>query len=152
MNIPIIYAVGSCLAGAVAEGVLMGKDGRRFMDSLKQPRCAPPLWTWSLIGAAYYSICGVAIYRLTSRTAPSLWAISLVGAVIAANALWNYIYFRRRDLRLVFWYSVVYALLVIALIAVLIPADPVAAAAFGFYAAYLPYALTLFYRTWKLNV
>jgi tryptophan-rich sensory protein len=131
MNMPIIYAIGSCLTGAVAEGVLMGKGGRRFMDSLKQPRCTPPLWAWSLIGAAYYLICGIAIYRLTSHAAPSLWAISLVGAVIAANSFWNYIYFRRRDLRLAFWYSVLYALLVIALIAVLIPADPVAAAAFG---------------------
>lgn len=75
----------------------------------------------------------------------------LIG-LMAANTFWNFIYFRLRDLRLAFWYSAVYVLLAIALLVVLLKTDFVTALAFAAYVLYLPYALLLFYRTWKLNV
>jgi hypothetical protein len=70
---------------------------------------------------------------------------------MAANTFWNYLYFRRRDFRLVFWYSVGYSILVAGLVCVLLYTDAAVAIAFGGYAAYLIYALALFYSGWKLN-
>src|SRR5438270_9793176 len=115
MNIPIAYAVGSCAMAALAEGLFMGRSGKQFLDSLKQPPFAPPLWAWSVIGVVYYFICGLVMYRLAAQTQPNLWAISLLAAVLISNSFWNYIYFRRRDLRLAFWYSIAYAFLIVAL-------------------------------------
>lgn len=149
MNTPLFYALAACALAATAEGLWMGKDGSRFMKSLKQPAYAPPGWLWAMIGVAYYAVCFAAIYRLAARRHGL--AVSLVLVVMAANAGWNYVYFRRRDLRLAFWYSVGYAVLVAGSLPVLLQADALAALGFALYAAYLPYALLLFYRTWRLN-
>jgi tryptophan-rich sensory protein len=76
---------------------------------------------------------------------------ALLLAVMVANTLWNYFYFRQRDLRVVFWYSVGYSPLVFALLMSLLPTDFAAAIGWIVYVAYLPYALYVFYATWKLN-
>ena len=96
-----------------------------------------------------YAACFFAVYRLSRHGARLALALLLV--VMAANSFWNYLYFRRRDLRLVFQYSAVYAVVVVFLLVALLRADLPAALPFVLYAAYLPYALVLFYRTWKLN-
>jgi tryptophan-rich sensory protein len=149
---PLLYAILACAIAAAGEGLFMGKDGSRFMNSLKQPAFALPLWAWSLIGVAYYAICFLAMYRLTSRPSPDRVSLGLLIGLMAANTFWNFIYFRLRDLRLAFWYSAVYVLLAVALLVVLLKTDFVTALAFAAYVLYLPYALLLFYRTWKLNV
>ena len=151
MNLPLIYAVGACVAAASAEALFMGKGGHAFMKSFRLPAFAPPAWGWALLGAGYYIICFIAMYRLTSRTTPSRLATDLLMIVMAANAFWNFVYFRLRDLRLTFWYSVGYACLVAVLLVALLRTDNIAAIVFAIYAAYLPYALALFYRIWKLN-
>jgi hypothetical protein len=78
--------------------------------------------------------------------------MALLLAVMTANTLWNYLYFRRHDLRFVFWYSVGYSALVVGLLLSLLRSDFGAAVGWIAYVAYLPYALWLFYKTWKLNL
>jgi tryptophan-rich sensory protein len=146
-----LYAILACAVAVAGEAVFMGKDGRRFMKSLKQPSFALPLWGWSLIGGAYYAICFLAMFRLASRPRADRLSIGLLIALMATNTFWNYIYFRLRDLRLAFLFSVLYVPLAIALLVALLETDLVSAFAFGAYVLYLPYALLLFYRTWKLN-
>lgn len=148
---PLLYAIMPCILAVIAEALLMGQSGSEYVKSLKQPSIAPPQWAWAPIGLAYYLICVLTLYRLFAQETLRAIPIVLVLAVLAANAFWNYIYFRRHDLRAVFWYSVAYSGLVLVLIPVLLIADRVAALAFSVYAAYLPYALAVFYRTWKLN-
>ena len=129
----------------------MGRSGRAYMESLRQPAIAPPFWAWSVIGLAYYAVCFIAFYRLMARVSISRAALGLLLMVMSANTFWNYFYFRRHNLRFVFWYSAAYSVLVVILIVAIFRADRVAALLFIAYAAYLPYALTLFYKTWKLN-
>lgn len=146
---PLVFAAAICAVAALGEAMFMGKDGQRWMRSLRQPRFAPSLLAWAFIGLAYYAICFVALYRLASRRAPAAMALLLL--LMAANTFWNYIYFRIRDLKLAFWYSVGYLPLAGALVISLLRSDFVAAIGFIFYIAYLPYALWLFHTTWKLN-
>jgi len=129
----------------------MGRKGGQFMRSLNQPSHAPPIWAWSLIGVAYYLICFFGLYRLLGRGVEGrLGLISLI-VLMAANTVWNYIYFRLRNLKLAFWYSVGYSAFAGTVLLVLIEVDHRAALALATYVAYLPFALLLSYRTWKLN-
>lgn len=107
---------------------------------------------WSLIGLGYYAVCFLSLYRLLSIRPPR-WelAAGLVVVVLAANAIWNYLFFRLRDLRLGFWFLLPYALVVAVLLLVLACNDLCSALAFAAYGAYLPYAAWFSYRTWKLN-
>jgi tryptophan-rich sensory protein len=148
---PQLWAGLVCAGAVIGEGLFMGRQGSRWMRGLRQPRLAPPAWLWGLIGLAYYGICYYALARILAARPIPLLCLVLLLTLLAANTFWNYIYFRRHDLRLVFWYSVGYAVLAVALLIALLRADVTAASVFGFYVIYLPYALVLFYRTWKLN-
>ena len=120
------------------------------MKSLKQPNFAPPNWAWAIVGVVYYVICFYVLFRVTSaseNTAP----LSLVILLMTANTFWNFFYFRLRKLRVVFWYSVAYSAIAVVLLFVLVKFEKSAASVFSIYVAYLPYALLVFYRTWKLN-
>jgi len=130
----------------------MGRQGPAFLKSLRQPRFAPKLWIWSLIGLAYYAACFFAMYRLLSLR-PAHWslALALILVVLTANAAWNYVFFRLRDLRASFWFLMPYAVVVATLIAVLAGADFYSAIAFAGYGGYLMYAAWFSYQTWKLN-
>jgi tryptophan-rich sensory protein len=149
-----IFTMAVCLAGMASEAVLAGKDANTIMKSLKQPPWALPTWAWYFVGVAYYAGCFVSLYRLSSADSATRMrsaALALVLAVMAANAGWNFIFFRRRDLALSFWFFLPYTLLVLALVYTLSRINPASAAIFVVYLLYLPYALIWSYRTWKLN-
>lgn len=148
------FAVAVCVAGVAAEAVLAGKDANAIMRSLKQPAWALPSWAWYFVGAAYYTDCFASLYRLrdaSSATGMRSLGLGLVIAVMAANVGWNFIFFRRRDLGLSFWFFLPYTLLVLGLVYTLSRVDLVSATIFMIYLLYLPYALAWSYRTWKLN-
>ena len=148
------FAVAVCVAGIAAEAALAGKDAHAIMRSLKQPSWALPPWAWYFIGAAYYTACFASLYRLrdaNSATGMRSLSLGLVIAVMAANAAWNFIFFRRRNLGLSFWFFFPYMVLVVGLEYTLSRIDLVSAMIFVIYLLYLPYALAWSYRIWKLN-
>jgi len=143
-----------CVAAAGAEGLCAGSGVSQFMKELKQPRWSPPLWAWYLVGLAYYVACFVALHRVLKtglqEAAPRV-ALILLLALMAGNAGWNWIFFRRKNLRLSFWFFVPYSLLAGAVLWSLMQADALAAGVFALYVAYFPYALAWGYGVWKLN-
>lgn len=148
-----LIAGAICLAAVAAEGFLSG-DASAFLKSIKQPRWALPLPAWIAIGLLYYAACFFALtrvlaYGLEQPVAASAFSTLIV--VMAANAAFNWVFFKRRDFRASFYYFFPYAVLVFALIALLGQIDALAAGAFVAYACYLPYALFWSYRVWKLN-
>src|SRR5689334_21050329 len=112
MSHPFIVAIGMCAMAVGGEALLMGHGGTAFMKSISQPWFAPPVWAWSLIGLAYYAICFTVAYRLAKQPRTDVVAGAMLLSVMIANTVWNYVYFRMRDLRLTFWYSVAYTVLV----------------------------------------
>lgn len=148
-----LIAGAICLAAIAAEGLLSG-DASGFLKAIKQPRWALPLPAWIAIGLLYYAACFFALtrilaYGLEQPVAASAFSTLIV--VMAANAAFNWVFFKRRDFRASFYYFFPYAVLVFALIALLGQIDALAAGAFVAYACYLPYALFWSYRVWKLN-
>lgn len=141
-----------CVAAMVAEGLLAGTKANALLRSLKQPSWALPAPVWYLVGLAYYAACFVILYRL-HQAGPVINSLAfwLLIAIMTANAAWNWLFFRRRDLRLAYLSYIPYGVLVAALLIVLFQKDQRAAIVFLFYAAYLPYTLAWMHQVTKLN-
>ena len=83
---------------------------------------AVPFWGWMVIGALYYVICFTILYRLfllppsPARSA----AFTLLGAVMFINALWNYFFFRTRNLFHAYLLGFPYSAIAISLFLVLL--------------------------------
>ena len=90
---------------------------------------AVPFWGWVMIGGAYYVICFAILHRLflLPPSSPRNVAFGLLGAIMFINALWNYFFFRSRNLFHAFLLGVPYDVLAIALLVVLSRTDPSAA-------------------------
>jgi tryptophan-rich sensory protein len=117
---------------------------RVFFDEVRLPQYSPPLWLWSVIGAAYYLTFGFVLYRLLRHVAASGLtrpALGLIGAMMLGNALSNLVIVRARNLRLSGMSGDAYALLDIVLVLVGARIDAVAAWALAPYLAYRVYAV-----------
>jgi hypothetical protein len=70
-----------------------------------------PLWAWSIVGVAYYRLFFLVLTSLLgSHPTPVLTsaAFALAAILLGANAAWNWVFFRKRDLRLSFVVSLLY--------------------------------------------
>ena len=151
---PLVVATSITVAGAVLEGVLAGRSIRARLSEVRRPAGSPSFPLWIAIGFLYYATCFGIAYRLTSvgsGRAVSRAALAVLVAVVIGNALWNYAFFRRRDLRLTWRIAVGYALLAIILAGLLLASDRTAALMFAPYLTYLVYGTWWTYATWRLN-
>jgi len=154
MNHPLIYSLAACGVSIALEGLFAGSGIKARLAELRVPRYAPPLWGWVVIGAFYYLICFVVLYRLFSMSEAILlrrWALVFLFAMMFINALWNYLFFRTRNLFHAYVIGFPYALIAFALFAVLLRIDKPAAFCLLPYLAYLFYANAFGYRVCKLN-
>jgi tryptophan-rich sensory protein len=152
--IPFVLPAALCLAAILAETLAAGRDHAAVIGSLQQPKWALPMHAWYLIGVAYYGICFVTLYRIMQGgifRGLRFFALGLVVAVMGANAVWNWVFFRRRNLGLSFRLFIPYSALVVLLLGALILVDLVSAVLFGVYLLYFPYAMAWAYHVWKLN-
>jgi len=152
MKAALAISFAICAAGAAAEALMTGRDSQALLRSLKQPRWSVPEPVWYVIGLGYYAACCLALYRLALRGGVlrqmAFWELI---ALMAANAAWNGLFFRRQDYRASFILAAVYALLAAVLVVTLSRIDRIAALGFVLYAAYLPYGLAWNWRIYRLN-
>jgi tryptophan-rich sensory protein len=154
MSRPLAYSLGVCALSVALEGVFAGGSVKQRLAQIRVPRYAPPLWGWIVIGASYYLVCFVILYRLFSMppTLPSRgYALTLLGSIMFVNALWNYFFFRTRNLFHAYVVGLLYSVLAVVLSGTLLRADPPAAWLFLPYLLYLFYANAFGYRVWRLN-
>jgi hypothetical protein len=96
---PWAWSLAVCIAAAAAEEVLSATKVKLRFAELRVPRPALPLGGWFVIGAAY---CVFFLFTLKSilRAPPTpIWtatALVLVVALLAANAIWNLFFFRKK--------------------------------------------------------
>ena len=147
-------STGVCLAAAALEGVCAGKNVKAYFAKLRWPRYAAPLWVWYIIGAVYYAIFFLVIFRLLKLEKDSILknaTITLVLFMMVANALWNYVFFRARNLLAAFVSGSFAPLLDLALFICLIQIDKTAAWVLVPYLIYRLYAVWWGYELWKIN-
>jgi len=144
-----------CVISAAAEALLAGSDVERFLQELKQPPWALRKGVWFWIGFAYYGAVFVILLRVLDLRQTgefTLLPLILLIAMMTLNAAWNFVFFRRRDLRLSFLWFAPYSLVVLLLLWNMSKIDVLAACLLLTYSLYLPYALIWSYRVWKLNM
>ena len=154
MTRAIIYSLAICAVGAALEGLFAGRGVKQRLANLRQPSFAIPFWGWMIIGGFYYLVCFAVLYRLfllppaPARTA----AFALLGTMMFINALWNYFFFRMRNLFHPYLLGVPYNAIAFSLfLLLLLRLDRVTAWCFLPYIIYLFYANIWGYRIWKLN-
>ena len=150
----IIYSLAICALGAVLEGLFAGGGIRQRLASLRVPSYAVPFWGWMIIGALYYVICFSVLYRLflLPSSVERNTAFALTGAVLFINALWNYFFFRTRNLFHAYLLGAPYGVIALSLFfLLLLRVDHIAAWCLFPYILYLFYAGILGYHMWKLN-
>jgi benzodiazapine receptor len=151
----ILVSLGVCVIGAILEGAAAGKNVKPVFSKLRFPKYSPPLPVWYGIGVLYYAIHFSLLYRILGHDGDvglRYVSLTLVIIILAANAFWNYLFFRAQSLSYSSLLGALYALVAIALFICLIQFDRVASYFL------LPYLLYLIYASWwsygllKLNV
>ena len=150
----LLTAVAICVVSAAIEGLCAGAGVKAFFATLRTPRYSAPLPVWYLIGVGYYVTFGFILYRLlvlpgSSRLAQG--ALALVAIMMLANALWNLIFFRAKNLYVAFVTGGAAPIPDVLLCVCLWRLDPLAALALVPYLAYRAYAVWWGYALWVAN-
>jgi tryptophan-rich sensory protein len=151
---PWVWSLAICIAAAATEGMLSGTQVKLRFDELKLPRPAFPLWCWFVIGAAYYVFFFFTVKSILEAPPTRIWtATALVLAIVllAANAIWNLFFFRRKNLWLGFVLFLPYDLAALLFGFVLYYLRNPYFSWFLIYVCYLAYASWWGHRIWRLN-
>jgi tryptophan-rich sensory protein len=150
---PWLTAFVACLFGVIAESLLAGNNVREHLRQVKQPRGSPPMWLWIAIGLAYYIVYYTILFRLFARGGDGMHnlAVGLAIVILAANAFWNYLFFRAKNFLACLLFSLGYGVVVVALLVLLVRIDRTSAFVLLPYVAYLTYAGWLQHSIWRLN-
>jgi len=103
---------------------------------------------------AYYVVCFTLLYRLLRMERPltaHAVALGCVGSLLFVNALWNYFFFRRRDLRGSLILNIPYVMIALTLAITLIGLGDGSIWVFVPYLMYLVFAVYYGYAVWRLN-
>jgi tryptophan-rich sensory protein len=149
----VITSVAICAAAAGLEGLCAGSGVKAYLESLRAPKYSAPLAVWYAIGGLYYATFGFVLYRLLVHATDALsrGTLVLVVAMMLANALWNLILFRARNLFVAFVTGSAAPLLDLALFLCLLRLDSQAALALVPYLIYRVYAVWWGYALWIAN-
>ena len=150
----MLVSFGACVIAAALEGVCAGKNVKSYFAELRWPPYSAPLWVWYIIGGLYYAIFFFVIYRVLRHAGDSVLTsavLTLIFFMMAVNAVWNYIFFRARNLFLSVVVASLFPIMDVALLICLIQLDKVAAWSLVPYLLYRIYALWWGYGLWKIN-
>jgi len=151
---PAVHALLICAGAAILEGSVAGRGVRARFRELRLPSYSPSLAVWFVIGGVYYLISYAILYRLLASGLPTnrhQAAFIIVLILMAVNAGWGFLFFRRKDLRASFLAFFPYGLLALVLTSVLATVDSTSALLLVPYLGYLSYSTWWAYRLWMLN-
>ena len=154
MNHNILTALAICFFGALLEGLCAGLGVKKYLAQLKWPSFSPPLWAWYAIAVVYYAIVFVCAYQILEYPTTTPFrnaALTLLFTVVVLNAVWNVLFFRAKNLKATFLFSLIYSIVGVACWYCLLQFDSLAASVLGLYTVYLLYANVWGYRVWRLN-
>lgn len=153
MSGPFLYSLVLCATSAALEGILAGRGVQARFAELRLPRFSPPLGVWFVIGGLFYGVCFIVSYRLFRLPASAMRdaGIALLVCMMLMNALWNYLFFRVRNLPLSFVACLPYALVAVALFVLMLELDRIAALSLLPYILYLGFAIAWGHELWKRN-
>lgn len=150
----IVVSLGICAIGAVLEGAAAGKNVKGVFAKLRFPRFSPPLPVWYGVGVFYYATYFSVLYRILRHDGDAglrYMSLALVITILAANAFWNYLFFRAQNLLSASILGMLYSVVAIVLFICLVQFDRIASFIQLPYLIYLIYAAWWSYGLLKLN-
>lgn len=150
----LLAAVALPVLFAAFGTALVGGSGLEWYEGLEKPPFLVPLGVFYLVGALYYVLFAVVVYRVLARVEdPGGRALSLgltVG-VMLLNELWNFGFFGLRSTLAGFLGILVFLVLLTALGAALRRYERFAAWLLVPYYAWVLYDVIWTYELWRLN-
>ena len=147
-----IIAAGVCVVFVALEGLMAGRGVKAALADIRQPRWAAPLPVWVALGIVYYGLCLATLARLLAHDShAALWTGIVLIKLMAANAVWNLIFFRMRRFGWALAFNIAYILLFLIFWRRLAEVDPLMTRLWGLYAAYQIYAVAWGWAVWRLN-
>lgn len=150
----LVLSLVICAIAAGLEAMFAGTGVKKRLASLRMPAYAAPFCVWMIIGGLYYVICFAIWTRLLLLPYSPVRSIAfiLLAKMIFINALWNYFFFRIRNLLLAYLLGFPYGVIALALFILLLRLDSIAAWCLLPYMIYLIFYANIWgYRVWKLN-
>ena len=150
----ILVSVVACFTAAALEGVCAGRNLKSYFAELRWPRYSAPLWVWYIIGGVYYLVFFFVLYRILRIDRDSTLRSATLGLLLfmmTVNAVWNYVFFRARNLFLAFIGSSLFPIFDLALLVCLLSLDRISALALAPYLLYRIYGVWWGFGLWKLN-
>jgi translocator protein len=152
---PLLAAVALPVLFAVFGTILVGGSGLEWYEQLKKPGFVVPLGIFYLVGALYYVLFAIVLYRVLSRVGEARGraiSLGLALGVMLLNELWNYAFFGLRSTLAGFLGMAVFVALLTALVAVLLRYERFSAVlVVPYYLWVLLYDLAWTYELWRLN-
>ena len=134
-----VYAIGIAVACAGLEALLSGRAPFKFLQTLRQPSWALPVWGWMVVGGLFYVVMTVGLARTLDASPVSSLPAVLIVLVLLTDGFWNFLLFRLRRFDWAFWYLFPYALLVVWACLAAFSVDALSGALIALYVAFLPY-------------
>lgn len=151
---PWAWALAACIVAAALEGALSGTKVKARFAELRQPQRSLPMWAWFIIGFVYYVLFFLTLNSLLGCLPTPGWtsaALALVAVLLGANAAWNWVFFRKKDLWQSAVLSALYILVAIALAIALFRLRNPLAGWHIIFVGYLVYSTWWVYGVWRLN-
>jgi tryptophan-rich sensory protein len=152
---PLLAAVALPVLFAVFGTILVGGSGLEWYEGLEKPGFVVPLGIFYLVGALYYVLFAIVLYRVLSRVGDArgrALSLGLALGVMLLNELWNYAFFGLRSTLAGFLGMAVFVALLTVLVAVLLRYERFSAVlVVPYYLWVLLYDLAWTYELWRLN-
>ena len=152
---PLLAAVALPVLFAVFGTVLVGGSGLEWYEGLEKPGFLVPLGIFYLVGALYYVLFAIVLYRVLSRVGDArerAISLGLALGVMLLNELWNYAFFGLHSTLAGFLGMAVFVALLTALVAVLLMYERFSEVlVVPYYLWVLLYDLAWTYQLWRLN-
>ena len=151
---PLLAAVALPVLFAVFGTALGGGSGLEWIAGLVKPRFMVPLRVFYLVGAVYYVLAAIVLYRVLACIDDPLGkavSFGLTVGVLLLNELWNYGFFGLRSTLAGFVGIAVFLVALTALIVALHRYERFSAGLLVPYYLWVLYDLAWTYALWRLN-
>ena len=151
---PLLVATAICVLFALFGNALVGESLGTWYDTLDKPWFFVPLWAFYIVGALYYLLLAIVLYRIlvhVNNRRGRVTSLALTLGVMFLNELWNYGFFGLQNTLVGFLGIVVFLVPLTALLLTLRAYDRFSATLVAVYWIWVLYDLACFYTLWRLN-
>ena len=151
---PLLVAVAVCVLFALFGTALVGESLGSWYGALDKPWFLIPLWAFGIVGAIYYVLFAIVLYRILAHVDDRrgrVTSLVLTVTVLFLNVLWNIGFFGLQSTLAGFLGVAAFLIPVTALVVALRSQERFSAALVAVYWVWVLYDLAWTFALWRLN-